>query len=181
MSENDQNPMDNLNPNSHPEEGNGPDTGAADEVKKLQEEIEKQKKDFLYLRAEFENYKRHAVKERSDLLKYAGERLARDLLTVVDNFERALAVDVTPDSIDNYKKGVELTARELKALLEKHGITEVESQDKPFDPNIHEALGTESSTSIPEGHVLRVFEKPYMYHDRLLRVGRVITSRKPEA
>ena len=72
--------------------GNGSAAGEKSEVEKLQAEAEKYKNDFLYLRAEFENYKRHAIKERSDLMKYAGERMARDLLGIVDNFDRALAV-----------------------------------------------------------------------------------------
>ena len=151
------------------------------EVEKLQAEAEKYKNEFLYLRAEFENYKRHAVKERSDLMKYAGERMARDLLGIVDNFERALAVDVKPDTIDNYVKGMDMTSKELKKLLDKHGIKEVNSEKLPFDPMIHEALGSEPSDKIPDGHVLRVFEKPYKYHDKVLRPGKVIIARKPEA
>jgi len=147
----------------------------------LQAEAEKFKNDFLYLRAEFENYKRNAIKERSDLLKYGGERLARDIVGVLDNFERALAVGVTPDAIETYVKGVQMTAQELKTVLEKHGIKEVPSENVAFDPNIHEALGSEPSTSVDEGNVLRVFEKPYRYHEKLLRVGRVIIARKQES
>ncbi len=155
-------------------------TAAGESSTNWQAEAEKFKNDFLYLRAEFENYKRHAVKERSELLRYAGERLARDIVGVVDNFERALGLEVKPDSLDKYVKGVQLTAQELKTVLEKHGIKAVESERVPFDPNIHEALGSEPSTEVAEGHVLRVFEKPYRYHDKLLRVGRVVIAKKQE-
>lgn len=167
---------------------NGSSNGAApqenseiEKIEKLQAETEKYKNDFLYLRAEFENYKRHAIKERSDLMKYAGERLAKDLLGIVDNFDRALSVEVKPESLDTYVKGVEMTSKELKNLLDKYGIKEVPTEKQPFDPNIHEALGSEPSDAVPDGHVLRVFEKPYKYHDKILRVGRVIIARKPEA
>jgi molecular chaperone GrpE len=160
---------------------NGADTESKSEVEKLQAEAEKYKNDFLYLRAEFENYKRHAVKERSDLMKYAGERMAKDLLGIVDNFDRALSVAVTPETIDTYVKGVEMTSKELKNLLDKYGIKEIPSENQPFDPAIHEALGSEPTDKVPEGHVLRVFEKPYKYHDKVIRVGRVIIARKPEA
>lgn len=175
MSEKDQNPTENSN------ETKGAQNPSSDEVQKLQADVEKYKNDYLYLRAEFENYKRHAIKERSDLLKYGGEKMARDLVGVVDNFERALAVEVKPDTLDNYVKGVQMTAQELKNLLDKNGIKEVPSENKPFDPNIHEALGSEPTDKVPEGNVLRVFEKPYKYHDKILRVGRVIVARKPEA
>jgi molecular chaperone GrpE len=146
------------------------------ETEKLQAEVEKWKNDFLYLRAEFENYKRHAIKERSDLLKYAGERLAKDLLGIVDNFERALSVEVKPDTLETYVKGVDMTSKELKSVLDKHGIKAVNSENQPFDPSIHEALGSEATTQVPDGYVLRVFEKPYKYHDKILRIGRVIVA-----
>ncbi len=161
--------------------GNGSATKESSELEKLQAEAEKYKNEFLYLRAEFENYKRHAVKERSDLMKYAGERMAKDLLGIVDNFDRALSVEVKPESLDTYIKGIEMTSKELKSLLEKHGIKEISSENQPFDPNIHEALGSEPTDKIPEGNVLRVFEKPYKYHDKILRPGRVVVARKPEA
>lgn len=149
------------------------------ELEKLQAEAEKYKNDFLYLRAEFENYKRHAIKERSDLMKYAGERMAKDLLGIVDNFDRALSVEIKPETIDTFVKGIEMTSKELKTLLDKHGIKEVPSEKQAFDPNIHEALGAEPTDKVPDGHILRVFEKPYKYHDKILRVGRVIIARKP--
>ena len=160
---------------------NGADGSAKSEVEKLQAEVEKYKNDYLYLRAEFENYKRHAIKERSDLMKYAGERMAKDLLGVVDNFDRALSVEVKPETLDTFVKGVEMTSKELKNLLDKHGIKEVPSENQPFNPSLHEALGSEPSSTVPEGNIVRVFEKPYKYHDKVLRVGRVIIARPVDA
>lgn len=173
--------MSENNGNSHNEASKENLETANVELASIQAEAEKFKNDFLYLRAEFENYKRNAIKERSDLLKYGGERLARDIVGVLDNFERALSVEVKPDAMETYVKGVQMTAQELKTVLEKHGIKEVPSENAAFDPNIHEALGSEPSTSVDEGHVLRVFEKPYKYHEKLLRVGRVIIARKQES
>ncbi len=158
-----------------------PETASQEKANQWQVEAEKFKNDFLYLRAEFENYKRNAIKERGDLLKYGGERLARDLVGVLDNFERALAVEIKPEALDTYTKGVQMTAQELKTVLEKHGIKEVPSVKTPFDPAIHEALGSELSTDVQDGHVLRVFEKPYRFHEKLLRVGRVIIARSQES
>ncbi|MFN8791300.1 MAG: nucleotide exchange factor GrpE [Bdellovibrionales bacterium] len=178
MSDQDQNSSQNS---TAPSPGGAEKDSVGAEIQKLQAEAEKFKNDYLYLRAEFENYKRHSVKERSDLMKYAGERMARDLVGVLDNFERALAVEVKPETVETYVKGVQMTAQELKALLEKHGIKEVPSEKQPFDPNVHEALGSEPTTQIPDGHVLRVFEKPYKFHDKLLRPGRVIIAKTPEA
>jgi molecular chaperone GrpE len=167
--------------NDSKESTSQPDSASQEKTHQWQAEAEKFKNDFLYLRAEFENYKRNAIKERSDLLKYGGERLARDLVGVLDNFERALAVEIKPEALDTYTKGVQMTAQELKTVLEKHGIKEVPSEKAPFDPAIHEALGSEPSNAVQDGHVLRVFEKPYRFHEKLLRVGRVIIARSQES
>lgn len=150
------------------------------ETQKLQEQAEKFKNDYLYLRAEFENYKRHAIKERSDLVKYGGERFVRDLLEVVDNFERALQVNVGADNFMTFKQGVEMTAQELRALLQRHSVLEIPSLGNAFDPAVHEALGAEATEQVAPGHVLRVFKKPYKMHDKVIRTGQVIVAKKPE-
>ncbi len=150
------------------------------EVQKLSELAEKNKNDFLYLRAEFENYKRNAIKERSDLTKYGGERLIKELLEVVDNFERALQVQVTPENFATFKQGIEMTATELKNLLQRNSVNEMPAEGVPFDPAVHEALGSEPTDQVAAGHVLRVFKKPYKYHDKVIRTGQVVVARKPE-
>lgn len=168
----------NNSQNSNPpknENGEG-----SSEIQKLQEQAEKFKNDFLYLRAEFENYKRNAIKERSDLVKYGGERFIRELLEVVDNFERALSTNVGPENFSTFKQGVEMTAQELRALLQRHAVTEIPSQGAPFDPMIHEALGSEPTEQVAPGHIARVFKKPYKLHDKVIRPGQVVVAKKPE-
>lgn len=150
------------------------------EIQKLQEQSEKFKNDYLYLRAEFENYKRNAIKERSDLIKYGGERFIRDLLEVVDNFERALQVNVTAENLPTFKQGVELTAQELKNLLTRHSVNEIPAEGVPFDPAVHEALSSEATDKVAPGHIARVFKKPYKLHDKVIRTGQVVVAKKPE-
>lgn len=146
-----------------------------------QAEAEKFKNEYLYLRAEFENYKRNAIKERSDLLKYGSERLLVDVLGVLDNFERALEVKATSENLSTYVKGVEMTAQEFKAALTKFGVSAIESEGKAFDPMIHEALSSEETDKVPAGHVSRVFKKPYKLHDKVIRTGQVIVAKTPTA
>lgn len=150
------------------------------EIQKLQDQAEKFKNDYLYLRAEFENYKRNAIKERSDLIKYGGERFIRDLLEVVDNFERALQTNINAENFSTFKKGVEMTAQELKTLLQRHSVAEIPAEGAPFDPSVHEALASEASEQVAAGHVLRVFKKPYKLHDKVIRPGQVVIAKKPE-
>ncbi|MEK2689387.1 nucleotide exchange factor GrpE [Bdellovibrio sp. GT3] len=168
----------NNSQNSNPETSENFDVSS--EIQKLQEQAEKYKNDFMYLRAEFENYKRNAIKERSELMKYGGERFIRDLLDVVDNFDRALQVNVTAENLNTFKQGIEMTATELRNLLTKHSVTEIASDGIPFDPNIHEALSSEATDKVAPGHVARVFKKPYKLHDKVIRTGQVVVARKPE-
>jgi molecular chaperone GrpE len=144
----------------------------------LEDKLAQLEKDQLYLRAEMENIKRNSIKERSQLLKFGAERLARDLLETLDVFKSALSSEITEDNYKEFVEGVEMTAQSLKTTLEKHGIKEMECVGKPFDPNTQEALSSEPSEELPEGHVTQVFKAPFMYHDKLLRAGQVIVSRK---
>lgn len=149
------------------------------ELEVAQEEAAKWKNDFLYLKAEFENYKRNAIKERSDLLKFGAERVSRDILDVVDNFERALQTKLTAETLQNFKVGVEMTAKELKEVLGKHGVTEVPSEGQAFNPAHHEAISSEPTTTVPAGHIARVFKKPYKLHDKVIRMGQVVVATAP--
>lgn len=155
-------------------------TAAKSELELAIEEAAKWKSDFLYLKAEFENHKRHAIKERSDLLKFGTERMARDILDVVDNFERAMQTQLSPETLINYKTGIELTAKELKEVLTKHGVQEIPSEGKVFNPAFHEALSSEPTTSVPSGHISKVFKKPYKLHDKVIRTGQVIVATPPK-
>lgn len=152
---------------------------AKNNEEQLKAEIEKSKNDYLYLRAEFDNYKRNVIKERSDQSKYGSERLIVEILGVVDNFERALSTQLTGDQFQNYQKGVEMTAQELKSVLQKFGVQELPTQGQPFDPSIHDALSAEETTEVAEGHVFRVFKKAYKLHDRVVRPAQVVVAKKP--
>lgn len=152
----------------------------SNELKTAQDDVLKWKNEYLYLRAEFENYKKNALKERSDLLKFGAERIARDVLEVVDTFERALELKVSAETLGQFKTGVEMIAKNLKEALSKHGIQEVPSQAQPFNPLHHEAISSETTTEVPEGHVSKVFKKPYKLHDKIIRMGQVVVATLPK-
>lgn len=148
------------------------------ELEMLKSECDKYKNEYLYLRAEFENYKRNVIKERQELLRFGSERLLVDILGVVDNFERALENKVTSESLATFVKGIEMTHGELKNVLAKFGVSEVPSLGQSFDPNVHEALSSEESSTIKPGHISRVFKKPYKLHDKIIRPGQVIVAKE---
>ena len=140
-------------------------------------ESEKHKNEFLYLRAEFDTYRRNVIKERSDMMKYGSERLISELLTVIDNFERALETKITSENFEGFSKGVSLIEKELKSTLSKFGVSEVPCHGVAFDPAQHEALGAEPTSEVPDGHVHRVLRKPYKLHDKFLRPAQVIIGK----
>jgi molecular chaperone GrpE len=149
--------------------------GLSDEAK-TQAELEKAKKDYLYLLADFDNYRKNAVKERSELIKYGSERFVRDFLNVFDNFERALEAEVTEENLNSFREGIQMMAHEFRALLNRHGVNEVKAEGEPFDPTKHEALSSEPRSDMPPNHVATVFKKAYTLNDKLIRPAQVTVS-----
>jgi molecular chaperone GrpE len=145
-------------------------------VANLKKDLERAKNDHLYLMAEFDNYRKRAIKERSDYMKYAAERPLGGILEVLDNFERAIQVEVTPENFESFKKGVELISEELKSTLKKFGVQEVPAEGAKFDPTIHEAIGTEETDSVEPGMVSRVIRKAYKLHDKIIRPAQVMVA-----
>ena len=170
----------NKNSESHSASESTSSSSEKTELQVAQEEIAKWKNEYLYLRAEFENFKKNTLKERSDLLKFGAERIARDVLEVMDNFERALEIKISNETISQFKTGMELTAKNLKEALTKHGIQEVPSHHQPFNPLHHEAISSETTAQVPEGHVSQVFKKPYKLHDKVIRMGQVVVATAPK-
>jgi len=143
-------------------------------IEDLEAQVKEKDAKYLYLYAEFENFKKRALKERQDLMKFGFESAARDLLQVVDNLERAL--DHVPSGTDqNLVDGLKMVLNQFHAALKKQGIETVESMEKTFDPNVHEAVGQEESQH-PAGTVVKEHTKGYTMHGRLLRPARVIVS-----
>lgn len=165
-----------------------PDTNGAEaaspssELEGLKVAIEEEKKKYLYLRADFDNFRKQAIKERSDLIKFAGEPIIREMLSILDDLERAATSPLSAETLDKYKNGVELIVSTFKKSLERLGVEAVESKGLPFDPAIHEALSSVSDPTKESGSVVEVFRKPYRLHGKLVRPGQVVvnTAKKEE-
>jgi molecular chaperone GrpE len=140
-----------------------------------------QKDHFFRVSAEFENYKKRIMREKTMAMKYAGEAIFREILPTVDNLERAIAQGETEgieaeQELSSLLEGVQLTLKSLVTTLEKFEVTPIDSLGEVFDPTNHEALTMEPSDTVPANHVLSEFEKGYQYKDRLLRAAKVIVS-----
>ncbi len=151
-----------------------------------EEEIERQAREtyerLLRVSAELDNYKKRTAREKADLMRYANEKLARDLLETVDNLERALAhhnEGAAADADVALATGVEMTLKLLLDTLKRHGVTPIEAVGEPFDPNLHEAVGETASDTVESGQVAEELQRGYLLHDRLLRPSMVLVCRKP--
>jgi molecular chaperone GrpE len=133
---------------------------------------------FLRVAADFDNFRKRAAKERSELLRYANEPLARHLIEGIDNLERAIAHADTADK-DALLQGITLVESMLLQAFEKFGIKRFSAMGAPFDPGFHEAIQEVPSAEHPAGTVAFEVQKGYTYHDRLLRPARVVLSRGP--
>lgn len=142
------------------------------EREKLQKQAEADRDHMLRVSAEFENYKKRSQRHTEDFKRYANEVLLKELLSVVDNLERAISSSdsLSADAPDAcIVEGVEMTLKEIMRVLEKFHVTPIEALGKPFDPVFHEAVMREASDMYPENTVCNVLQKGYMLHDRLLR------------
>ena len=151
-----------------------------DPIEKLQDELAAAKQDVLYAQAETQNVRRRLEKDAQDARAYAATPFARDILSVSDNLERALAS--IPEELradDKFKAlvtGLEATGREITTVFERHGINRIVSLGEMLDPNKHQAMMEQPSEAEP-GTILTEMQAGYMIKDRLLRPAMVIVAK----
>jgi len=155
------------------------------ELARLREEAALNYDRWLRAMAEAENVRRRCEREKGDYLKYATEKLIRDLLPVVDNLERALQhADSQPQpgasECNTLQRGVELTLRGLKSALEGQGVVAIEALGQPFDPNRHEAVSVEERPGVGDNEVVSELQRGYLLKDRLLRPSLVVVAKGGE-
>jgi molecular chaperone GrpE len=137
--------------------------------------------------AELENTRRRAEREKQDASQYAVTRFARDMLTVADNFSRALAAcpadkrEAADPQVKAVLEGVEVTERQLLAALETHGVKVIDTTDARFDPNLHQAVAEVPGEGKAPGSIVHVIQTGYTIAGRLLRPAMVTVARKDES
>lgn len=152
-------------------------------IKKLEKlELEKNEVSDRLLRtmAEFDNYKKRVAREKEDIIKYGNEKIAFDLLPVMDNFERSLEQAKTAQEIEPVLEGIEMILKQFISTLEKFHIKPFESLGEPFDPEKHEAMAHQEHDEYEDDTVIEEYQKGYLLKEKLLRPARVIVSKSPE-
>ena len=130
----------------------------------------------LRLMAEFDNFRRRSAKEQLDLIEVANGKLLEKLSEVQDNFERAFAAENKAKDLEAFEKGMQMIYNQFAKVLTDAGLEQIDPTGAEFDPNCHEALMQQPSETIPEGHVVTVFQKGYKLKNKILKTAKVIVS-----
>lgn len=142
-----------------------------------QAQVEKEKKEYLFLMAEFDNFRKRTVKEKSDLIKNAAEKTLQGLLPIVDDFERGLQASSDQEDASQVRKGMELIYQKLVKYLEQNGVKAIESTGKPFDPDMHEAIAmVPAADDSQKNTVIDTPTKGYTINDKVLRHAKVVVA-----
>lgn len=146
-------------------------------IKELQEESTKNYDLYLRAEADSENIKKRTKKEKEEWIRYANEKLIKELLPVLDNLESAISHSEDKASFQALKEGVELTLKGFKDTLRRSGLEEVKAQDQSFDPGYHHAVFEQEDEKVKAGVICQELQKGYTYNQRLLRPAMVVVSK----
>jgi len=142
-------------------------------IKALEESAAADKDKYLRLLAEYDNFRKRSVKERLDAFADATAKAALEVISVIDNFERAMAAECSDES---YKKGVEMIYGQFTEVIKKLGVEEIEALGKEFDPNLHNAVSQVEDESFGENTVSQVYQKGYKLGDKVIRCAMVVVA-----
>lgn len=145
----------------------------------LMERLTQEHEAVVRVASDFDNYKKRVAKEREEQAKFGCERLARDLLAIVDNFDRALAEAQKGKDLASFEAGVRVTRKLLEETLKFHGVKSFSSVGQKFDPRIHEAMMQQETTEVEINTVLDEMAAGFWLHDRLLRPAMVVIAKAP--
>ena len=158
------------------EETTDPVVALQNEIDTLKAELEKAKTDVVRAYADTENTRKRLQKEADTNKKYRFQSAALEILPIMDAMNMALMVQPEGEEAKNFAKGFEMIRQQMKTMLENEGVKEVEALDKPFDPNVMQALMQEKVEGVESGIVVEVLQKGYMLKDRILRPALVKVS-----
>lgn len=149
----------------------------AERIAQLEQQLEHEKKEYLYLMADMDNFRKRTLKEKADLIKNGAESAMRDLLPVVDDLERALDAINKGGDLDSLKEGVDLIYNKFVKYLESQHVTPIDSTGKDFDTDVHEAVTMYPAPDPSmKGKVIDTTIKGYMINDKVLRHAKVVVG-----
>ena len=133
----------------------------------------------LRAQAELENFRKRSRREYEDAIRYREIDLLRDLLPVLDTVRRAIDASENTADIDSLRSGFRMTAQQLEKVLDTHGCQTIETEGKPFDPTVHDAILQQPTASAPPGTIVGTASRGYKLHERVVRPAQVIVATEP--
>ena len=159
-----------------PAEGQIGDGQGDDPSANMQADLDRFRDLALRSQADFDNYKKRAAREKEEAIKYANSSLLERLISIIDNFELGLAAAKGEGEASPIYSGMSMVLKQLTDFLADNGLQPIDATGEKFDPNLHEAIAHEPSTTVPEGVVVRQTRRGYRMKDRLLRPSSVVVS-----
>jgi len=154
-----------------PEEPKEEVTLAKEELEKLQAAVQEKEERALRLQADFENFRRRTAKEKEELSAVVTQGILKDMLPLLDNFERAMAAEAK--DIDSFKQGVEMIFKQFGEILVKNGLEHIEVEGQKFDPNFHQAVMRVENPDLEDETIAQELQKGYMVKGRVIRPSMV--------
>ena len=148
-----------------------------EQLKKKDAELAEQKNDFLREKADLENFRKRLVKDKSDAVQFANERLLKELVQIDDNLNRAMNTPNT--TLETLREGVEMIQKQFNTFLKNQKVEPIEAIGKLFDPSLHEVMTQMESTEHAENTVMQEYSKGFTLNGRILRSAKVVISKKP--
>ncbi len=146
----------------------------AGQLAEEKQKVEKEKKEYLFLMAEFDNFRKRTVKEKSDIIKNATESAMKGILPIVDDFERGIEANKSTDDPETLRQGMELIYNKFVKFLEQNGVKPIESTGAEFNPDLHEAIAmVPVEDENMKGKVIDTPTKGYTINDKVLRHAKV--------
>lgn len=148
-----------------------------EKIKSLEAQLEKEKNEYMFLMAEFDNFRKRTVREKAEIIKNGAESAMRNILPIIDDFDRALEATANSNDVDAVREGVELIYNKFIKYLESNGVKEMSTTGETFDADIHEAV-----TSFPapsedlKGKIIDTVQKGYSINDKVLRHAKVVVG-----
>ncbi len=154
--------------------------GLRQKLAEAERKVEENWDKFLRAQAEMENLRRRMERELQNVQKYAIEKFAKDLLSVVDSLELGLKAAIETDDLNKIREGIELTLKQLLTVFDRFNIRSIDPVGEKFNPEFHQAMATEEVKGVEPDRVVKVFQKGYALNDRLIRPALVVVA-KPSA
>lgn len=172
MTKDKQQPPQDVAETEAPAENSAPEA----DVAQLQQDLEKFRELALRSAADLDNYRKRVMREKEDAIRYANSGLLEAVLPIIDNFELGLESARQSNEGKGILEGMGMVLKQLQDFLRAQGVERIETENKPFDPNLHEAVAQEESDA-PHGTIVRQLRKGYKLRDRLLRPASVVVAK----